>query len=143
MLLALVAPLFYAIEGNYLALKTPPNMDPLTTLRGASIIGLIICTPITLATDSWVDLSQVWTSVEWALFVNNLLHVITYTGYIWLVGRTGAVCASQVAYIVTLSGVFFGILIFNENHSPLVWLALGFMLMGLVLVQPRSASINT
>jgi drug/metabolite transporter (DMT)-like permease len=138
MLLALVAPLFYGIEGNYLALKTPADMDPLITLQGASIIGLIICTPITLATDSWVDLSQTWTSVEWAILGNSILHVVAYSGYIWLVASTGAVFASQVAYIVTLSGVFLGMLILGESHSTLVWLALGFMMAGLVLVQPRS-----
>lgn len=137
MLMALIAPFFYGLEGNYLALKTPANMDPLTTLRGASIIGLIICTPVTLITDSWVDLSQPWTSVEWAILVNSLLHVVTYMGYIWLVGRTGAVFASQVAYIVTISGVFLGMLFLGESHNTLVWLALGFMMAGLVLVQPR------
>ena len=140
MLLALAAPLFYGVEGNYLALKTPPHTDALTTVRGASVIGLVICTPITLATNSWVDLSQTWTSVEWAILANSVLHVVTYAGYIGLVGRTGAVFASQVAYIVTLSGVFLGIMILGETHSPLVWLALGFMLIGLVLVQPRNTT---
>jgi len=140
MLLALVAPLFYGIEGNYLSLKTPPNMDPFTSLRGASIVGLCICTPITLMTNSWVDLNHSWTSVEWAMLANASLHIVTYTGYIWLVGRTGAVFASQVAYVVTLSGVLFGMLILGESHSALVWLALGFMIAGLVLVQPRSPS---
>jgi len=141
MLLALVAPFFYGVEGSYLAHNTPPKIDALTTLQGASIIGLIICTPITLATGSWVDLTQTWTSVEWAILVNSLLHVITYTGYIWLVGRTGAVFASQVAYIVTLSGVFLGIIILGERHGPLVCLALGFMLTGLALVQPKNNAV--
>lgn len=140
MLLALVAPFFYGIEGNYIARYTPTHMDPLTTLRGASIIGLLICTPITFATDSWVDLSHTWTSVEWAILANSLLHVVAYTGYIWLVGRTGAVFASQVAYVVTLSGVLFGMLLLGESHSALVWLALVCMLGGLTLVQPRSSS---
>ncbi|HIG36743.1 MAG TPA: DMT family transporter [Oceanospirillaceae bacterium] len=140
MLLALVAPLFYGIEGNYLSLKKPPNMDPFTTLRGASIVGFCICTPITLMTNSWADLNHSWTSVEWAILANASLHIVTYTGYIWLVGRTGAVFASQVAYVVTLSGVLFGMLILGESHSALVWLALGFMIAGLVLVQPRSPS---
>ena len=141
MLLALVAPFFYGVEGSYLAHNTPPKIDALTTLQGASIIGLIICTPITLATGSWVDLTQTWTSVEWAILVNSLLHVITYTGYIWSVGRTGAVFASQVAYIVTLSGVFLGIIILGERHGPLIWLALGFMLTGLALVQPKNNAV--
>lgn len=138
MLLALVGPFFYGVEGNYLALHTPPNIDAFTTLRGASIVGLIICTPVTLATNSWVDLNQTWTSVEWAILANSVLHVITYTSYIWLVGRTGAVFASQVAYIVTLSGVFLGMMILGERHTPLIWLALGFMLAGLALVQPKN-----
>ena len=140
MLLALIAPLFYGVEGHYLAHKTPTNIDALTTLRGASIIGLVICTPITLATGSWVDLSQTWTSVEWAILANSLLHVVAYTGYIGLVGRTGAVFASQVAYIVTLSGVFLGMIALGERHTPLIWLALSFMLIGLVLVQPKNSS---
>ena len=140
MLLSLIAPFFYAIEGNYLALKTPPNMHPLDILYGASVVGLIICTPLTLATDSWVDLSQTWTSVEWGILANSLLHVVAYTGYIWIVGLSGAVFASQVAYIVTLSGVLLGVLILEESHSSLIWMALGSMLLGLVLVQPRKVA---
>jgi drug/metabolite transporter (DMT)-like permease len=137
MLVALIAPVFYAIEGNYLALKTPPDMHPINILYGASVIGLVICTPLTLATGSWVDLSQAWTSVEWGILANSILHVIAYAGYIWIVGLSGAVFASQVAYVVTLSGVLLGIIILGESHGSLIWLALGCMLSGLVLVQPR------
>ena len=140
MLVALIAPFFYAIEGNYLALKTPPNMHPLNILYGASVVGLVICTPLTFLTGSWVDLSQAWTSVEWGIVANSVLHVIAYAGYIWIVGLSGAVFASQVAYIVTLSGVLLGILILGESHSSLIWIALGCMILGLILVQPRKVT---
>ena len=140
MLVALIAPFFYAIEGNYLALKTPPNMHPLNILYGASVVGLVICTPLTFLTGSWVDLSQAWTSVEWGILANSVLHVIAYVGYIWIVGLSGAVFASQVAYIVTLSGVLLGILILGESHSSLIWIALGCMILGLILVQPRKVT---
>ena len=140
MLVALIAPFFYAIEGNYLALKTPPNMHPLNILYGASVVGLVICTPLTFLTGSWVDLSQAWTSVEWGILANSVLHVIAYAGYIWIVGLSGAVFASQVAYIVTLSGVLLGILILGESHSSLIWIALGCMILGLILVQPRKVT---
>ena len=142
MLVALIAPFFYAIEGNYLALKTPPNMHPLNILYGASVVGLVICTPLTFLTGSWVDLSQAWTSVEWGILANSVLHVIAYVGYIWIVGLSGAVFASQVAYIVTLSGVLLGILILGESHSSLIWIALGCMILGLILVQPRKVTNN-
>ena len=140
MLVALIAPFFYAIEGNYLALKTPPNMHPLNILYGASVVGLVICAPLTFLTGSWVDLSQAWTSVEWGILANSVLHVIAYVGYIWIVGLSGAVFASQVAYIVTLSGVLLGILILGESHSSLIWIALGCMILGLILVQPKKVT---
>jgi len=56
------------------------------------------------------------------------------------VGLSGAVFASQVAYIVTLSGVLLGILILGESHSSLIWIALGCMILGLILVQPRKVT---
>lgn len=142
-LIALVAPFCYGFEGNYLVRAMPPTMGPFNALRGASIVGVLIAAPIVLATDNWVDLSTQWSSVEWGILVNSLLHIFTYGAYIWLVERTGAVFASQVAYIVTLSGVFLGMLILNESHHTLVWLALTLMMAGLALVQPKTVPRTT
>ena len=47
--------------------------------------------------------------------------------------------AAQTAYVVTLSGVLWGIVIFGEQHSPWIWGALAVMLIGLALVTPRPA----
>lgn len=138
-LLALVAPFCYGIEGNYIDRYAPHYLNAIDTLRGASIVGIFLLAPVVMATDTWVPILVPWTSIEWGLLANSLIHVATYTVYIWLVGRTGAVFASQVAYIVTLSGVFLGMLILHESHHMLVWLALTLMLAGLALVQPRKA----
>jgi drug/metabolite transporter (DMT)-like permease len=51
--------------------------------------------------------------------------------------KSGPLFASQVGYIVTLAGVFWGIIIFNESHSIWVWVSLVTMLIGLVLVSPK------
>ena len=74
---------------------------------------------------------------QYAPLASSLFHVLAYTGYIWLVGRAGAVFASQVAYVVTPSGVLLGVLFLGESHSGWVWTALLLMLGGLVLVRPR------
>ena len=58
----------------------------------------------------------------------------------FLITRSGPVFASQVGYIVTLSGVFWGILIFGEKHSYLVFLSLTTVLFGLALVNPKETS---
>jgi drug/metabolite transporter (DMT)-like permease len=57
--------------------------------------------------------------------------------FIHAVSRYGPVFASQTGYIVTLTGVLWGIAIFGESHSLWVWGALVSMVIGLVLVKPR------
>jgi len=138
-LVALIAPLCYGAEGNYIATRAPPSMDPVVTLLGASVIGIAIVWPLALLTDSWVDLFKPWESSEWALLASSLCHVVAYAGYIWLVGMTGAVFASQVAYVVTVSAVLLSALILGESYSSWVWSALALMIAGLALVQPRGA----
>lgn len=49
----------------------------------------------------------------------------------------GPVFASQTAYVITLAGMFWGILLLGERHSLYVWGALVLMLTGLALVRPR------
>ncbi len=137
LLVALLPPLCYGAEANYLARATPMNMSAFNALRGSSIVGVFVLGPVVLATDTGVNLNTQWTSIEWGWLLNSALHILTYGAYIWLVSRTGAVFASQVAYIVTLSAIFFGMWWLNESHHMLVWLALALMLMGLALVQPK------
>ena len=67
-----------------------------------------------------------------------MLGVLCYGLFIMLVVRAGPVFASQTAYIVTLSGVFWGILIFGEEHSLWIWASLAVMLIALALVTPRN-----
>ncbi len=137
-LVALVAPFCYGAEGNYIALRAPKNVDPLTTLLGASVFGACIAAPISIFSGSWVDLSVAWSTAEWALLASALLHVVAYTGYVWLVQATGPVFASQVSYVVTLAGVLFGVALLGERHSLWVLAGLFLMLIGLNLVSPKS-----
>ena len=74
---------------------------------------------------------------ELALIAMTFAHILAYGGFVWLIGRAGPVFAAQVAYVVTLTGVFLGIVILGEVHSTWVWLSLVLMMAGLALVQPR------
>ena len=78
-----------------------------------------------------------WQTAEWALFCSTLSHVVAYSGFIWLVGKTGAVFASQVAYIVTIAAVLLSVWFLDESYSAWIWGALVLMIVGLALVRPR------
>ena len=136
-LVALVAPFCYGVEGNYIATRAPADVDPVVTLLGASAIGCLIAWPLAVSTNSWVDLFTTWGPAEWALLLSSLCHVVAYTSYIWMVGKAGPVFASQAAYVVTVSAVLLSALILRETYSAWVWSALVLMIAGLALVQPR------
>ncbi len=136
-LVALVAPFCYGLEGNYVAVKTPPGYDAMATICGASLVGMVISGIVAWAGGYWVPMPGPWGPAEQAVVASALVHACVYSGYIWLVGVTSAVFASQIAYVVTLGGVLLSAMLLGERYSLWVFLALALMIAGLVLVQPR------
>lgn len=136
--LALVAPFFYAVEGNLVAKWGLAGCDPVEVLFGASALGAVIALPLALATGQWIDPLDGIGGPEAALILSATIHAFAYAGYVWLIARAGAVFAAQISYIVTGTGVLWAMATLGERYSGWVWLALGAMLAGLALVQPRA-----
>ena len=109
---------------------------PTLTKYYQKAIPMLLLLPVTAASDTWMALSGFGTA-ELSLIAMTVLHLVAYGGFIWLIGRAGPVFAAQVGYVVTLSGVFLGIVILGEQHSAWVWISLALALVGLALVQPR------
>ena len=135
--IAMIGPLFYAFEGNYVARFGTAGMDAVQAMCLASIIGAMIMLPVAVASGQWIDPLLPWGRAEAALLAGSVVHNLCYCAYIWLAARAGAVFAAQTSYIVTGTGVIWAMLILGERFSPWVWAALGVMLLGLFLVQPR------
>ena len=136
-LIALIAPFSYGIESNYIELKKIESYDPIATIFGASIVGFIMVIPMTVGMGGWVDLFADIGKAELALIVSSVIHTLVYIGYVWTVNASGAVFATQVSYIVTISGVLFSAIFLNESYSSWIWAALLLMMCGLLLVQPK------
>lgn len=136
--LALVAPFFYGIEGNYVAKFGTAGLGPMQVLLGASAFGALLALPLALVLGHWVNPFDSFAAPEGALVVSSFIHVLVYAGYVWLVGRAGSVFAAQVSYVVTISGIGWAMLLLGEAYSPHIWGALVIMLAGLTLVRPRA-----
>ncbi len=137
--LALVAPFCYACEGNIVARWGTAGLDPFQVLFGASALGAVIALPLALGSGQFFVPQSPYILADFTLLLSSMVHVLVYSGYVWLIARAGAVFAGQVSYIVTGSGVFWAILLLDETYSLWVWLALVCMAAGLSLVQPRVA----
>lgn len=133
----IIASICYGVEGNYVAKWGLAGMNPMQVMFGASLIGAVLCLPLALATGQFVDPLRTWAAPEWALVASSVIHILTYTAYVWLVGRAGSVFAVQVSYLVTGFGVFWAMLLLGESYSPYFWGAAALMLLGVFLVQPR------
>ncbi len=127
----------YAFEGNYVARWGTAGLDAIQVLCGASLVGAVLALPLALGSGQFINPLRPWGAPEWAFVASSLIHVIVYSTYVWLVGRAGPVFAVQVSYLVTGFGVGWSMLILGETYSPYIWAALGLVLAGVFLVQPR------
>ncbi len=135
--LALLAPALYGLEGNLVARYGRAGLDPVQLLFGASALGAVLALALALATGTFIDPRPPWGAPDGAIVAASAIHAAVYTGYVWLVGRAGAVFAAQVSYLVTGFGVLFAMLILGESYGAGFWLAVALMFAGLFLVQPR------
>ena len=134
---ALLAPLFYALEGVGIARWGTAGLDPVQTLFGANVIGVGLTLPLALGAGRTVDLGVAWGAPEWAILGASTINALVYTAYVWLVARAGATFAAQCSYLVTGFGVLWAMALLGERYGWSVWAALAAMLAGLFLVQPR------
>ncbi len=137
-LLMMVAPLLYGMEGNFLTYMGNHGLDAVQVMFGSTLVGVVFTLPLALASGQWINPVQPWAAPEWAIVVAASLNATAYVGYIWLIRRTGPVFSSQVAYLVTGWGVVISMIFLGERYSLWVWAALGLMLLGIALVQPRN-----
>ncbi|PVA12086.1 EamA family transporter [Pelagivirga sediminicola] len=136
--IALLAPALYATEGNLVAKWGTQGLDPIQTILGASLLGMVITAPLAAASGQWVNPLSSFGAPELALAASAALHGIVYAVYVWLVGRAGSVFAAQSSYLVTGFGVLWSMLLLSERYALLVWLALAIMMVGTAMVQPRA-----
>ena len=136
-LLAVGSALCYTAENLFVAIRMPADVNIYTIVGGMFLAATIIMTPLVVITGTFEPLPWPWGRSEWAILGMAAITVSAYGLFLYLIRYAGPVFASQTAYVVTLSGVIWGIMIFDDEHSLWVWLSLGVMMLALGLVTPR------
>ena len=137
-----VAALCYAAENIVLAHWFPKGSSVIQVLCGMYVASCVMMTPFVLAIDAFVPLGWPFSHSEWAITGLALLSVACYGLFLVLIINVGPIFASQTAYIITVAGVFWGMLLFNDNHSGWVWASLISVLIAILLVTPQKKLIN-
>ncbi len=136
-LLACVPGLCYALENMILTFRLPDGVNPFTVACGNFLVSSVVLVGVVVATDTFVPLAWPWGVVEWSIAGMAATNAVCFGLVIYLITYAGAVFSTQVAYLITISGVAWGIVIFGEQHSVWVWLSLACILPGLTLIRPR------
>lgn len=135
-LLVIVCAILYAVENVYISKGIVPGTDVRELLLGSNLVAAAIQFP--LAIFLGVDESWTWLASDAGLAIAGIAFGsgLAYAMFFYSIKISGPVFASQCAYVVTISGVIWGIMIFSEQHTIWVWLSVVVMLLGLMLVNP-------
>lgn len=139
-LLAFLAPLLLALCSIYAARHRPPDATPLSITCGMLAASTVLLLPLVTLTGSAYPLAPPFTAPELAIFAQVLISAVTYLLYFVLLRMRGALYFSQVGYIVTLTGILWGVLLFAENPGPLFWAGAVAVVFGLALVGNKVGS---
>ena len=136
-LLALVASVSMSIENTYAGGYRPPGIGSLELSFVRQATAALMLAPLALATGTTVALFDAWGVAQFAATANGLLSGTAFTILLYVIRTAGPVFASQTAYVITLAGVAWGMILFGETHSVYIWSALLLTLFGISLVRPE------
>lgn len=137
-LLVVLCAVFYAIENVYIGEGISDELDIRELLCGSNIVAVIFMVPATTLLGYSVPLDWVLSSAGLATSAIAIFSTLAYIMFFYTIKTAGPVFASQCAYVVTITGVLWGIVIFAEVHSVWVWLSVAVMIAGLALVTPST-----
>ncbi len=139
-LLALVASISMSLENSYAGGYRPPAVGSLELSFARQGTAVLLLLPLALTSGTTLPLFESWGTAQYAATGNGLLSGIAFTTLLYVIKSAGPVFASQTAYVITLAGVAWGMIIFAETHSIYIWLALVLTLTGIGMVRPQKPS---
>jgi len=136
-LLALATPLLYAATNVTAARLRPPDSNSMPLAGGMLLAAAAMLAPVVLALDVLYlprfPVGEAEIGIAGQIVVSSIAYLIFFE----VLRLAGPVFMGFTGYIVTLTGIGWGVLLFGERHSPWVWGAAILIFTGLALVNLR------
>ncbi len=136
-MLALAASVGMSIENFYAGGYRPPGLSSVALSAVRQLGAVVVLLPVVWSTGTFLPVLQPWGVLQWVATANGVISGVAFTILLYVIRTSGPIFASQTAYVITLAGVGWGIILFNEFHSAYVWGALLLTMFGTALVRPR------
>lgn len=141
-LLALLAPLGYALRTLLVTVKLPQNIDMFAANGLCALTACILLTPLVIAFDDFFMLSfdaesPGGRSLSLAIILFGIISAVGVSMRVSLIRSAGAVFASQSSFVVTFAGIGWSMILLGETLPAIAWAALLLLVIGLLLVGPK------
>ena len=133
-LLALVAPLGYAATTISAALLRPPASDSIPFSAGFFLGSAAVLAIVMFAAGQWWWFEGPMGTGDWALVLSVFVQALGIYLFIELVHLMGPVFFTTVNFITPVTGILWGMAIFNERLSAWVLIALVPLFLGVFFV---------
>lgn len=140
-LIGMITPVMYSYSAIAAARLRPENGSSVGLAGGMLICIAALLWPIAgLAGQVYIPNVAAPDLAALCIAIVTLVTALAYFLYFELIRAIGPVSISVVGYVVTLTGMIFGMIFFGESHSAWVWAAAGLIFAGLALVNGRQAA---
>jgi drug/metabolite transporter (DMT)-like permease len=137
LLFGLGAPLTYSLANILIERMRPATGNSLSLTTGMVWFGAIVMLPVCLLADAFHIPSFPPTAPDIAVFGHAIISGFAFFALFEMIRLSGPTFASQLNYVVTLTGVLSGILIFGEAPTWWVWAGTACVVSGVAMVNKR------
>ena len=137
-LLGLLTPIFYALSNVLAARLRPAGAHSLPLAAGMLWCVAIVLAPLVFSLGLFYPVFPPFETPELAILGQIAVSSVAYFLFFEIIRLAGPVFMSFTGYVVTLTGIGWGMVFFGESHSPFVWAAAGLIFVGMGLVNLRA-----
>ena len=137
MALALLIPVTYAAEDLYISEKRPSDIDSVAIYGLALVVSCFMLMPLAVVFGDFIPVQFLAGKLGIIVVLIALASALAMILFIYLIATTGAVFASQSAYATTTAGIGWSIVLLGEYIPLWTWAALGLIIVGLIMVEPK------
>jgi drug/metabolite transporter (DMT)-like permease len=133
-ILGFLATTMFAIQNVYISHAWPRDGDAFALSCGGLLASAVMLAPVAWLQEGFIGLVPPWGAVQWAGIAMAAVNALMSALFILSIRYAGPVFASQTAYVMTIAGVLWGMLLLHERHSLWIWAAMLAMCAGVALV---------
>ena len=137
LLLALVVPVSYSVHHNFTSRCWPKGSDSYQVACGEAIVAGTLLLVFSSFNWQWQDI-QSWNRGHSAILFMAAISLVDIWIYFELIRIKGPIYTSHANYFMVVSGVLWGMLIFAERPSPLMWVSAALLIVSLHLVSRKA-----